>query len=146
MPFYRNLSLENLREFQVLYEENPLENMFAALEDELSHVVTKGDDIIAMLGVYDGVLWCMFSKEIKKHWRGFVRMSPKIIAFYHNFYDDLDTVVWDQNTFVLNLMVHLGFEPRLIEEDERGLSTVHFVRCKYPDDEFHSHSSRPVMH
>jgi hypothetical protein len=146
VPFFRNLSAENVREFHVLYEEDPLENMYVALDDELSHVVMHGDEIVAMLGVYDGVLWCMFSRSIKKHWRGFVRMSPKIIAFYHNFYDELDTVIWDQNTFVLNLMVHLGFEPKLIEEDERGYNTVHFVRCKDWDDGFDSGSSRPVMH
>ena len=146
VPLYKNLSPENIREFQVLYEEDALSSLYDVLQDDLSHVITVNGGVFAAIGVYEGVIWMIFSKEVKKHWRAFVRFSPRIINFYHQFYDQLDVMVWDENTFIHNLLVHLGFEPQFIEEDSRGMRTVHFVRCNYWYDNVDSTSSRPVMH
>jgi hypothetical protein len=145
-PFVKNMSLENLREFHVLYEADPYEGLLSALEDDLCHAVLVGSDVAAICGVYDGVMWSLFSKDIKKHWRTFVRASPKLINFYHNFHDELQCQVWDENTFIHNWLVHLGFQPEFIATDDRGYTTVNFVRCNYWFDDVHSKASRPVMH
>jgi hypothetical protein len=73
-------------------------------------------------------------------------MSPTVIDFYHNFYDQIDAIVWDEHSFIHNWLVHLGFEPQFIQEDNRGMRTVHFVRCNYWYGDVDSGSSRPVMH
>ena len=146
IPFCNNLSPQNIREFQVLYEEDPLSSLYDVLNDDLAHVVTVEGRPVAALGVYEGVVWVMFSRDVKKYWRSFVRMSPKILRFYHQFYEQLDAIVWDENTFIHNWLVHLGFEPQFIEEDNRGMRTVHFVRCNYWYDDIDSGPSRPVMH
>lgn len=146
LDIYKNLSAENVREFQVLYEEDALTSLYDVVNDDLSHVVTIQGRPLFAIGAYEGVLWAIFSRDIKKHYRSVVRMSPRLINFYHNFYDQLDVIVWDENTFMHNWLVHLGFEPQFIEEDNRGMRQVHFVRCNYWYDDIDSRPSRPVMH
>lgn len=145
-PFVQNISPENLREFHVLYEADPYEGLLSAVEDDLSHAVMFGNDVAAVCGVYEGVMWSMFSNDISKHFRTFVRASPKLVNFYHSFYDELQCQVWDENVFIHNWLVHLGFEPQFISTDDRGYTTVNFVRCNYWYDNVHSKTSRPVMH
>lgn len=142
-----NLSKENLREIDELYEDEPERLLMEILEtSEMSHVVKVGDEVIAFCGVKDEVMWTMFSTAIRKYWRSFVRASPKLINFYHCFYDPIHCYVWSENTFIHNWLVHLGFVPHSIYVDDNDNRTVHFVRCNYTIDHVHSDSSRPVMH
>jgi hypothetical protein len=52
IPFCNNLSPQNLREFQVLYEEDPLSSLLDAVNDDLCHVITVEGRPVAALGVY----------------------------------------------------------------------------------------------
>ena len=143
-PLNKNMSEQNLREFEILYKQDPLEALLEALNDDLCHVVEIDQTPVAICGVRNQVLWTMFTKDIRKHWRSFVKESPKLIQFYHMFYDELYCSVWDENVFIHNWLVHLGFEPFEIKTEKH--TVVNFVRCNYWGDDVDSKESRPVMH
>lgn len=142
-----NLSKENLREISELYEDT-VERLLPDLMDrEMSHVVKADGEVIAMCGVdQGGVMWTMFSKKIRKHWRSFVKASPELIQFYHAFYPTIYCNVWSENTFIHNWLIHLGFMPDVLLTDQNENITVHFVRCIDDTISIVSRSSRPVMH
>ena len=142
----RNLSKENLREIVELYEDTPEELLPRLLEGDMAHAVKFDGEVMALCGVDQGVMWTMFSKGIRKHWRSFVKASPELVDFYHHFYPSLYCNVWSENTFIHNWLVHLGFLPEIIFEDDNGNLTVHFVRCIFDADSVDSATSRPVMH
>lgn len=146
LPFYMNLSKENVREYEVLYDEEPYTSLLGLLNLDMVHSVKIDGSVAAVTGVYNNVFWAMFSKDITKNWRGLVRGSPKLVEFYHNFFDELECNIWAENVFTLNWVAHLGFEPRVTYSDEGGNQHVHFVRCKHWFDDVHSKISRPVMH
>lgn len=146
LPFYMNLSKENVREFEVLYDEDPYTALLDLLNDDLVHAVKIEDSVAAVVGAYQSTFWAMFSKDITSNWRGLVRGSPKLIKFYHQFFDELECNIWSENQFTLNWVAHLGFEPKSVFLDDRENSMVHFVRCQHWFDDVHSKVSRPVMH
>lgn len=141
-----SLSNENLREISELYHDSPARLLPELLNSDMSHVVKVDDKVIAFCGVRNGVMWTMFSKEIRYHWRSFVRASPALIGFYHNFYEILKCEVWEKNTFIHNWLVYLGFLPEFMETDESNNTVIHFVRCNFVESSIDSKTSRPVMH
>ena len=141
-----NLSKENLREIVELYEDTPEELLPRLLEGDMTHAVKFDGEVMALCGVDRGVMWTMFAKDIRKHWRSFVKASPELVGFYHNFYPSLYCNVWSENQFIHNWLVHLGFLPDSISEDDNKNLTVHFVRCIFDADSVDSNTSRPVMH
>ena len=145
-PFVSALSKENVREFEVLYEDSPYERLIDSLGDDLIHAVWVEGEVLAITGVYEGVFWIMFSREIVKHWRGLVRAAPKLVQFYHNFHDELTCDIWSENKFTLNWATNLGFDPQGVYDDEGGNAIVHFVRCNHLYTNVGSEPSRPVMH
>lgn len=146
MSLHKTLSTENIREFQILYQTDPLESLLSVLDDPMAHVIKSQDQVLAICGVNDGQLWTVFSKDIKKHWRTFVKASPKLINFYHQFYDELWCEVWTENTFIHNWLVHLGFDIQYVVDYSNGQQALRFVRCKHWGNEFDSGPSRPVIH
>lgn len=146
LPFSHNLSKENVREFDVLYNTNPYDGLLSMLDDDLSHAVKVDGEVVAVSGVYDKIFYAMFSKSIKKNWRGLVRGSPRLISHYHNFFDELECNIWSENIFTMNWVCHLGFEPKHNYTDVRGNRMVHFVRCNFWGSNVDSKESRPVMH
>lgn len=146
LPFYLNLAKENVREFEVLYDEDPYTALLELLHDDLVHAVKVDGAVAAVTGVYEGVFWAMFSKDIVSNWRGLVRGSPKLVNFYHQFFDKLECNIWSENQFTMNWVAHLGFEPQSVFVNQRDMSLVHFVRCQHWYDDVDSRVSRPVMH
>lgn len=141
-----SLSKENLREISELYQTTPEEMFKRLMAGEMIHSVKMGDEVVALSGVIDGVMWSMFSRKIRKHWRLFVKASPDLIQFYHYFYPSLHCHVWSENVFVHNWLIHLGFVPDSLLTDSEQNVTVVFVRCNSPTSAIFSPISRPVMH
>lgn len=146
LPFYMNLSKENVREFEVLYDEDPYQALLELMNDDFVHSVKIDGAVVAVTGVYQGTFWAMFSKDIVNNWRGLVRGSPKLVDFYHKFFDELECNIWSENEFTMNWVSHLGFEAKHAFLDDRDNQQVHFVRCKHWFNDVHSRISRPVMH
>lgn len=146
IPFCNNLSPENVREFQVLYKSDPVEALMDVLNDDLVHVVTFNGEILAVCGMDDNQLWTLFSRNIKKHWRKFVKASPVLINFYHHFYDEITCDVWSENEFIHSWLIMLGFDSQFIGSTPDGEQIVHFVRCNSWYYDIDSDTSRPVIH
>lgn len=144
LPFVQNMSKQNLREFEVLYKLDPVDSLRGAINEDLAHAVELNGRPIAICGVRDATMWAVFSNDIKRHWRSFVKGSPSVVRFYHNFHDELYCDVWDENIFVHNWLAHLGFLPYATQQEEYRV--VNFVRCNSWNDVVGSSLSRPVMH
>lgn len=146
MSFYQNMSDENLREFGEVYELDPLEALKSTLHDQMVFAVTRNKEVLAITGVNDGLMWSLFSKNMRRNWVRFARASVSLINFYHHFYDEIECHVWTENEMIHQWLAHLGFEPVGISELLNSQKLVHFVRCKTTQDNVHSLLSRPVMH
>ena len=143
-PFLENLSNENKREFEELYESDPLECLLDCLKDEMVYAIVKGNMPLAITGITeDAQMWALFSKHMKQNWISFARASPDLIGFYHMFYDQILCDVWTKSDMIVQWLGYLGFEPIFLSKDSE---TLHFVRCKSVDNNTNSLVSRPVMH
>ncbi len=150
LPFIRNLSPENLREFETLYEISPLEALYDLSPDELVFVIEKDDKPIAMTGIIlrenSGVMWALFSNDLRKNWISFARASEMLIQFYHTIRETIYSEVWTNNEMIHQWLVYLGFEPESFIEKPNGQSVVRFVRCQSNSEYVQAESLRPVLH
>ena len=150
LPFIRNLSAENIREFETLYEISPLEALYDLSPDELVFVIEKDDKPIAMTGIVlredSGVMWALFSNDLRKNWISFARASEMLIQFYHTIRETIYSEVWTNNEMIHQWLVHLGFEPECFIEKPNGQSVVRFVRCQPELNHVQADTLRPVLH
>ena len=150
LPFIRNLSTENLREFETLYKISPLEALYDLGPDELVFVVEKDSKPIAMTGIIlqddSGMMWALFSNDLRKNWISFARASDLLIQFYHSMRDTLYSEVWTENEMIHQWLAYLGFKPECFIEKEDGQSVIRFVRCQSDSEYVQAESLRPVLH
>ena len=141
-----SLSKENVREIDELYQTTPELLFDRLMGGEMIHSVKMNGEVVAISGIIEGVMWSMFSKKIRKHWRLFVKASPDLVQFYHYFYPTLHCQVWSENVFVHNWLIHLGFVPDSLMTDHNENVPGDFVRCNSPTSGIFSPLSRPGMH
>lgn len=150
MPFFRNMSAENMAEFTFVYDQDPLESLLAIVDEPMTFVVEKDGEPLAITGLQEygshGLMWCLFSKNMRSHWISFARASKALINFYHGFNAELYCDVWTENAEIHQWLVYLGFLPEAIVELENRQELVRFVRCDERAQDVHTHPSRPVMH
>lgn len=150
LPFIRNLSTENLREFETLYKISPLEALYDLGPDELVFVVEKDSKPIAMTGIIlqddSGMMWALFSNDLRKNWISFARASDLLIQFYHSMRETLYSEVWTENEMIHQWLAYLGFEPECFIEKEDGHAVIRFVRCQSDSEYVQAESLRPVLH
>ena len=149
IPFYENLSTANIKELELAYgldREKQLTMLLRSVDDQMVFAVTKGEKVLAITGLTEeGMMWSMFSKDMRKNWVSFARASPELIRYYHHFFDEIECRVWIRNGMIHQWLAHLGFEAIGMSGVD-GVDFVHFVRCKEIQDNVHSLVSRPVMH
>lgn len=150
LPFIRNMSAENLREFEALYEISPLEALYDLAPDELVFVIEKDDKPIAMTGIVlredSGMMWALFSNDLRKNWISFARASDMLIQFYHTIRETIYSEVWTENEMIHQWLAYLGFEPECLIEKQNGQSVIRFVRCQLESNYVQGDTSRPVLH
>ena len=150
LPFVSKLSAENLREFETLYQMSPLEALEGVLEKPLVYAVEKDGVALAVTGIVPhknyGLMWAMFSKDMRKHWISFARASIKLISFYHILHPRLMCDVWTENDMIHHWLVSLGFMPESAIQDANGQITIRFVRCSPQVKSDETVASRPVLH
>ena len=146
MPFYEDLSEENIRELNEAYGVDPLQALLELMTRKMVFVVERNGQPLAITGIDDeGCMWSLFAKSMKKSWIRFCRASPDLIKFYHHFFDEITCQVWSENEMIHQWLVHLDFEvDALIKAN--GVEFVQFVRCKNEKTNVYSFLSRPVMH
>ena len=150
LPFIQNLSAENLREFETLYEVSPLEALYDLAPDELVFVIEKNGKPIAMTGIVlrddSGMMWALFSNDLRKNWISFARASDLLIQFYHTMRENIHAEVWSENEMIHQWLAYLGFEPECFIEKENGQSIIRFVRCQSEQNYVQGDLLRPVLH
>lgn len=149
-PFVEDISAENMREFESLYQVSPTEALEGIAHEPLIFTVMREERPVAITGLIlhseDALMWCLFSKELKKHWISFARASRKLIEFYHTLHPNLRSEVWTENNMIHQWLLHLGFWPQDIVEMPNGQSVVRFVRCGSESKSVQTSTSRPVLH
>lgn len=149
-PFVDDLSVENMREFESLYQLSPMEALEGVAHEPLVFTVLRGERPVAVTGLIlhteDALMWCLFSKELRRHWISFARASKKLIEFYHTLHPNLRSEVWTQNDMIHQWLLYLGFWPKDVIEMQNGQSVVRFVRCSSESKSAQTATSRPVLH
>ena len=146
IPFLEDISEENIKELEVVYDIEPLEALVTLINREMVFAVVRDDKPLAITGVDEsGMMWSLFSKSLKKNWVRFARASPDLINFYHHFYEVLTCQVWSQNDVIMQWLAHLDFEPDMFFS-YGNVEMAQFVRCKTEQTNVYSLLSRPVMH
>ena len=146
IPFYNDISEENIRELKVVYQVEPLEALLTLVDRQMVFVVERNHKPLAITGVDDsGTMWSLFSKSLRKNWVRFARASPDLITFYHHFHDVLTCQVWTENEMIIQWLAHLEFEPDSFFQSGE-IEMAQFVRCKTEQTNVYSLLSRPVMH
>lgn len=145
-PFYENMSDETRHEFEFVYCIEPLRGLLDVLNDQMVYAVTQGDSVLSITGVDDaGVMWAIFSKDMRKNFKKFARGSFELIRFYHHFFPELRCIIWNESQMIYRWLQFIGFELEAEVTDGR-VDFFQFVRCKDYEDNVHSFVSRPVMH
>jgi hypothetical protein len=149
-PFIKTMSPENLREFESLYQVAPGDALITAVKEPLVFAVEKDGQPVAITGLAlhseYGLMWCLFSKELRKSWVSFARASRKLIDYYHTLHPVLRSEVWTENEMIHQWLLHLGFWPQDAVELQNGHTVVRFVRCSPEMKSVQTASSRPVLH
>jgi hypothetical protein len=149
-PFVRDLSPENLREFESLYGISPTEALEGVVGQPLIFTVEKEERPVAVTGLVlhsdHALMWSLFSKELRKSWISFARASRKLIEFYHTLHPELRSEVWTENEMIHQWLLHLGFLPQDAIELPNGHTVVRFVRCSHESKSVQTALSRPVLH
>lgn len=150
LPFARNLSAENLREFKTLYETSAIEALHSIEPHELVFVIEKDSEPVAITGIAlqadSATMWALFSSDLRKNWISFARASDVLIQFYHLMRETLYAEVWVENEMIHQWLCYLGFEPECFIEKENGQSIIRFVRCQSKINYDQKGLLRPVLH
>lgn len=150
LPFAMNLSEENLREFEVLYNTPPVQALESCIGNMLTFAVEADGKPLAVTGliVHDthAVMWCLFSKDMKKKWISFARASSKLVKFYSELRPVIMADVWTENEMIHQWLVYLGFMPEGVIEMQNGQMVIRFVRCNTDIKSAQTATSRPVLH
>ncbi len=148
--FVKNISGENMREFESLYKLSPTEALKGVVGDPFVFTVLKEERPVAITGLVlhsdHAQMWAIFSKELRNHWISFARASRKLVEFYHGFHQELRSDVWTENDMIHQWLLHLGFMPEDVIEAKNGQSVVRFVRCGSVPKSVQTATSRPVLH
>jgi hypothetical protein len=149
-PFVSDLSPENLREFETLYEVSAYEALSGVVGEALVFAVELDGVPVAVTGLtlqkHDGQMWALFSNQLRKKFVSFVKFSYKLVGFYHTLTPDIRADIWTENHMIHQWAVHLGFVPVCDIEMQNGQTVVRFVRCNPRATHAHGSTSRPVLH
>jgi hypothetical protein len=150
LPFAINISAENLREFEVLYELPVVEALEACIGKPLVFTIEKNGEPLAVTGLEidedHALMWCMFSKNLRKNWISFARASEKLMKFYQGLHPTLAADVWTENDMIHQWLVYLGFVPEMLIEMQNGQTVFRFVRCASDKKSVQNKPLRPVLH
>lgn len=149
--FLPSLSPENQREFTELYKEDPTLALKAVVGSKISHsfAILKDGVPLAITGVVDmegeGLIWAMFSTDLRKNFVSFARASFDLMKFYNRQYPTLVCDVWVENEMILQWLTYLGFEIDF-GFSHNGQQMIRFVRGCSDTKSIVTSFQRPVIH
>jgi hypothetical protein len=150
LPFAMNISAENLREFEVVYETSIVEALEECIDNSLVFTIEKDGEPLAVTGLEiqddHALMWCMFSKNMRKNWISFARASEKLMKFYEEMHPNLVADVWIENSMIHQWLAYLKFTPVMLVELSNKQTVVRFVRCIPAKKSVVNKTLRPVLH
>lgn len=151
IPMYSTMSVENLFEAEAVYKIDLMKALIQYSETPDVFVVENDKEPLAIVGVtgithQKGIMWSVFSENMKSNWFSFVKASPKLIDFLHTHYHEIVVDTWEGNHKMLQWLGWLGFELTEMYANENGFNMAHFVRCNQHRKNVYAFASRPVIH
>jgi hypothetical protein len=151
IPMYSTMSVENLFEAEAVYKIDLMKALIQYSKTPDVFVVENDKEPLAIVGVtgithQKGIMWSVFSENMKSNWFSFVKASPKLIDFLHTHYHEIVVDTWEGNHKMLQWLGWLGFELTEMYANENGFNMAHFVRCNQHRKNVYAFASRPVIH
>jgi len=151
IPMYSTMSVENLFEAEAVYKIDLMKTLIEQADIPDVFIIENDKEPLAIVGVQGithqkGLMWSMFSENMKDNWFSFVKASPKLIDFLHTHYHEIVVDTWEGNHKMLQWLGWLGFELTEMYANENGFNMAHFVRCNQHRKNVYAFSSRPVIH
>mgnify|MGYP003121305827 FL=1 len=151
IPMYSTMSVENLFEAEAVYKIDLMKTLIEQADIPDVFIIENDKEPLAIVGVQGithqkGLMWSMFSENMKDNWFSFVKASPKLIDFLHTHYHEIVVNTWEGNHKMLQWLGWLGFELTEMYANENGFNMAHFVRCNQHRKNVYAFSSRPVIH
>lgn len=147
--FAFKMSKENVREFEVVYQQDPIQSLLEASRHPGSFAVVKDGKVLAITGIVDakgeGLIWSLFSFEMRNNFIRFARASMDLMEAYHQEYTTLVCDIWVENKMIAQWLAFLGFEPEF-GFTHNGADMVRFVRCCGDFEYELPFAQRPVLH
>lgn len=151
IPMYSTMSVENLFEAEAVYKIDLMKTLIEQADIPDVFIIENDKEPLAIVGVQGithqkGLMWSMFSENMKDNWFSFVKASPKLINFLHTHYHEIVVNTWEGNHKMLQWLGWLGFDLTEMYANENGFNMAHFVRCNQHRKNVYAFSSRPVIH
>ena len=151
IPMYSTMSVENLFEAEAVYKIDLMKTLIEQADIPDVFIIENDKEPLAIVGVQGithqkGLMWSMFSENMKDNWFSFVKASPKLINFLHTHYHEIVVDTWEGNHKMLQWSGWLGFKLTEMYANENGFNMAHFVRCNQHRKNVYAFSSRPVIH
>ena len=151
IPLYSTMSVENLFETEAVYKIDLMKTLIEQADTPDVFIVENDKGPLAIVGVQGithqkGIMWSMFSENMKDNWFSFVKASPKLIDFLHTHYHEIVVDTWEGNHKMLQWLGWLGFELTEMYTNDNGFNIAHFVRCNEHRKNVYAFPSRPVIH
>ena len=151
IPLYSTMSVENLFETEAVYKIDLMKTLIKQADTPDVFIVENDKGPLAIVGVQGithqkGIMWSMFSENMKDNWFSFVKASPKLIDFLHTHYHEITVDTWEGNHKMLQWLGWLGFELTEMYSNDNGFNMAHFVRCNEHRKNVYAFPSRPVIH
>jgi len=151
IPMDSTMSVENLFEAEAVYKIDLMKTLIEQADIPDVFIIENDKEPLAIVGVQGithqkGLMWSMFSENMKDNWFSFVKASPKLIDFLHTHYHEIVVDTWEGNHKMLQWLGWLGFELTEMYANENGFNMAHFVRCNQHRKNVYAFSSRPVIH
>tara|TARA_R100000541_G_scaffold3445_2_gene10725 strand:- start:8821 stop:9339 length:519 start_codon:yes stop_codon:yes gene_type:complete len=151
IPLYSTMSVENLFETEAVYKIDLMKTLIEQADTPDVFIVENNKEPLAIVGVQGithqkGLMWSMFSENMKDNWFSFVKASPKLIDFLHTHYHEIVVDTWEGNHKMLQWLGWLGFELTEMYTNDNGFNMAHFVRCNEHRKNVYAFPSRPVIH
>jgi hypothetical protein len=151
IPLYSTMSKENLFEAEAVYKIDLMKTLIEQTDIPDVFIVEDEKEPLAIIGIQgisaqQGLMWSMFSKNLKQNWRAFVKASPSLINYLHTHYHEIIVDTWMGNNKMVKWLDWLGFDMLGSYENENGFNIIHFVRCNPERNNVYAFPSRPVIH
>jgi len=113
--FMADISVETAIEFDRVYNVEPLQALLDLVDVDGQYAVTRNGSVLCLTGIWEedegGLMWAVFTNEMKRNFVRFARASSDLIDFYMMGKDFLACDVWVKSGMIMQWLAMLDFKP-----------------------------------